>query len=583
MEKNASPPRTAGRETIDTKNDPPSSPSKTPDIEAAMPPTALDETPALTKPKLVFLLVSVLTSMFLVALDRTIISTAIPQITDEFHSLPDVGWYGSAYLLTCCSFQLLYGKIYTFFPIKWVFLFSILLFEVGSTVCGAAPTSAGFIVGRAVAGVGAAGIFAGAIVCIVHAVPLEKRPRIQGLFGALFGLASIVGPLIGGAFTSNATWRWCFYINLPFGGIASAVIFYCLDVPDNANAKQPLKTKLKQLDGLGTAVLIPGVVSLLLALQWGGQTYQWDDRRIIVLLALAGVLLLSFVAVQVWKADTATIPPRIFHSRSVVAAVWSTINVGCSQYIYVYFLPVWFQSIKGSSAVTSGIQLLPLMLSMVLATIVGGFSTQKVGYYTPFAITGACLMSVAAGLLTTLQPDTPAGRWIGYQILYGFGMGLVFQAPNLAVQTVLPRRDVPVGTSLMFFSQLLGASLIVSIGENVLDNQLVKKFAGLPGFDPSLVTSGGATALLDELPADVRPLALPLYNEALRSVFRIGLVVSCLSVLGAAALEWKSILKKGPMGPPGAETEKAVPEEKKADSETTDKEMVGDAEKEVQV
>lgn len=292
----------------------------------------------MTKSKLVLLLVSVLTSMFLVALDRTIISTAIPQITNDFHSLPDVGWYGSAYLLTCCSFQLLYGKIYTFYPIKWVFLASILLFEMGSTVCGAAPTSTGFIVGRAIAGVGAAGIFAGSIVCIVHAVPLEKRPRLQGLFGALFGLASIVGPLIGGAFTSNVSWRWCFYINLPFGGIAMAVILYCLDVPDNTNAKLPWQAKLKQLDGLGTAVLIPGVVSLLLALQWGGQTYAWNDRRIIALLTLAGVLLCAFVAVQVLRADTATIPPRIFRQRSVVSAVWSTMCVGCSQYIYGGFL-----------------------------------------------------------------------------------------------------------------------------------------------------------------------------------------------------------------------------------------------------
>lgn len=215
------------------------------------------------------------------------------------------------------------------------------------------------------------------------------------------------------------------------------------------------------------------------------------------------------------------------------------------------------------------------MLSMVLATIVGGLCTQKIGYYTPFAIAGACLMSVAAGLLTTLQPTTPAGRWIGYQILYGFGMGLVFQAPNLAVQTVLPRRDVPVGTSLLFFSQLLGATIIVSVGENVLDNQLVKRLSGLPGFEPSLVTSGGATALLDALPADVRPLALPLYNEALRSVFRIGLVVSCLSVLGAVSLEWKSILKKGPAGSPGAK-EKPTPKEKKANEQAAT-ETAGDA------
>lgn len=262
--------------------------------------------------KVFLLLVSVFLSIFLVALDRLIISTvclpflqatelrvltnsgqAIPQITDEFHSLPDVGWYGSAYTLTCCSFQLLFGKLYTLYSVKVVMLTSVLLFELGSVVCGAAPSSTAFIVGRAIAGVGAAGIFAGCvsqpppslrppsllthmlfqIVSMVYAVPLEKRPKLQGMFGALFGIASIVGPLIGGVFTSKLSWRWCFYINLPFGGVAMAVIALCLKVPDRDTTKIPWTQKLAQLDVLGSAALIPGVVCLLLALQWGGNTY----------------------------------------------------------------------------------------------------------------------------------------------------------------------------------------------------------------------------------------------------------------------------------------------------------------------
>ncbi|KAL0255202.1 hypothetical protein SLS55_009732 [Diplodia seriata] len=211
----------------------------------------------------------------------------------------------------------------------------------------------------------------------------------------------------------------------------------------------------------------------------------------------------------------------------------------------LYFLPVWFQSIKGSSAVESGIQLLPLLLSMVLASILGGLTTTKIGYYTPLAIVGTCIMAVGAGLLTTLQVGTSEGKWIGYQILYGFGMGLCFQAPNLAAQTVLPTADVPVGTSLMFFSQLLGAAIFVSVGQNVLDNQLVSRLSGLlPGFDAKLVTEGGATSLLAGLPAHLREEGLVAYNEALRNVFRIGLILACLTVLGTAALEWRSVLKK---------------------------------------
>ena len=170
-------------------------------------------------------------------------------------------------------------------------------------------------------------------------------------------------------------------------------------------------------------------------------------------------------------------------------------------------------------------------------------------------------MCVGAGLLTTLQVDSSEAKWIGYQILYGFGMGLFFQAPNLAAQTVLPNKDVPMGLSLMFFLQLLGASFFVSIGENVLDNQLVRRLSGLPGFNSNLVTSGGATALVSSLPANLRSTILTAYNEALRDVFQIGLILSCLTVLGAATLEWKSVLKK-PKTDDGDESSQVADEKK---------------------
>ncbi|KAE8385299.1 major facilitator superfamily domain-containing protein [Aspergillus alliaceus] len=493
--------------------------------------------------KIWLLLISLMITMFLVALDRTIISTAIPRITNEFHSLDDVGWYGSSYLLTCCAFQLLYGKIYTLYAVKAVFLASIFLFELGSAVCGAAPTSTAFIIGRAISGVGAAGIFAGSVVCIVYAVPLEKRPKIQGLYGALFGLASIVGPLIGGAFTSKIIWGRCFYINLPFGAVAMLAIFFCLKIPDRPTTRVPRTEKLSQLDISGTLCLVPGIVCLVLALQWGGQSYAWNNGRIVALFTVMGILLLAFVGIQVFWTRTATIPPRIFKQRSIISGFWATLCVGSSQYIIVYFLPIWFQSIKGVSAVNSGIQLLPTMLSLVVGSLASGLTTPKIGYYTPFAISGSCIMSIGAGLLTMLQVHTVEAKCIGYQILYGFGMGLCFQQPNLAAQAVLPALDVPIGLAIIFFSQLLGAAVLVPVGENVLANQLLKRLSGIDGIDPSLITSTGATSLLDSVPAGLRDTVLDAYNESLRKVFQVGLILSCLSILGNATLEWVSVLK----------------------------------------
>ncbi|KAI1259344.1 major facilitator superfamily domain-containing protein [Xylariaceae sp. FL1019] len=491
--------------------------------------------------RLALVLSSAFVSIFLVSLDRLIVTTAIPAITDQFHSLPDVGWYGSAYLLTSAAFQLLFGKLYGFYPIRAVFGSSVILFEVGSAICGAAPNSIAFILGRAIQGIGSAGIFAGGIVIIVYAVPLEKRPLYQGLFGAVFGVSSILGPLVGGAFTSNVTWRWCFYINIPFGVVAFIVIIVFLRVPDRPETRISTKAKLSQLDALGTAALIPAVVSLLLAVQWGGLTFPWNDRRVIALLTLGIFLFIVFVLVQSFLPKTATIPPHILKQRSIMAGFWATLTAGSQLMIFVYYLPIWFQAIKGVSAVNSGIRLLPTTLALVLASISNGVFISKIGYYTPTMILGSVLVTIGGGLLTTLQVDTGAGKWIGYQILYGLGQGLCFQAPNLAAQTVLAQKDVSVGASLMFFTQILGGAIFISVGQNVLDNQL-----GFPGFSASIIKNGGATELINSLPADLRPDALVAYNESLRVVFQIGLILAALSVLGAVAMEFRSVKKNKP-------------------------------------
>jgi hypothetical protein len=180
---------------------------------------------------------------------------------------------------------------------------------------------------------------------------------------------------------------------------------------------------------------------------------------------------------------------------------------------------------------------------MVVASISTGFVIHRVGYYTPFLIGGVCFMSVGAGLLTTLQIDTPEAKWIGYQILYGFGMGVASLVPNLAAQTVLPKADVPIGASLMFFSQLLGGSIFVSVGQNVLDNQLLQRLASVPGFTPEMIESSGATTLTD-FPASTKTTVLVAYNEAIRQVFLAGLVLACLTMISALAMEWRNT-KKG--------------------------------------
>ncbi len=279
----------------------------------------------------------------------------------------------------------------------------------------------------------------------------------------------------------------------------------------------------------------------------------------IALLTLGIALLIAFVLIQIWKPDTATVPPRIYMQRSIAAGSFAAMCIGAQMMIFVYFLPIWFQAIRGVNAVDSGIRLLPMVLPMVASSIFTGALVSRIGYYTPFMIVGSCIISIGAGLLTTLQIDTSDARTIGYQILYGWGLGQTFQAPNLAAQTVLTRQDVPIGSSLMFFAQLLGGAIFISVGQNVLNNQLLDRLSSLPGFDPSLLTSTGATTLISHLPDSLKQAVLSAYNDSLRVVFQVGLIMSCVGILGALAMEWKSVKKnsaqerrRGRAGSPGS-------------------------------
>lgn len=284
-------------------------------------------------------LVSLCLSVFLVALDQTIIAPALGAITTEYGSTKDIGWYGSSYMLTMTALQPMYGNIYRLFDIKPTFLSAVALFELGSLVTAVAPTSVVFIVGRAIAGVGTAGIFSGSMVILSYTMPLRKRPAMFGVFGGLWGISSVVGPLLGGAFTDKVTWRWCFYINLPIGGIAMVAIFFFLRILRNDNPNnETYMARILQLDLIGATILIPDIIMLVLALQWAGAEYPWSHPKIIGLLVGAVVIAFIFAGVEIWQQDKSLLPPRFFKNRNVLSAMMFSLFVGAYFFPIVYYL-----------------------------------------------------------------------------------------------------------------------------------------------------------------------------------------------------------------------------------------------------
>ncbi|KAI9731054.1 MAG: MFS sugar transporter [Cirrosporium novae-zelandiae] len=518
--------------------------------------TALEEAKALdnleeepeypTGVKLAIVTLALCLAVFLMALDNTIIATAIPKITDQFKALDDVGWYASAYLLTTCSFQLLFGKFYTFFKIKYVYLTAISIFELGSLVCGVAPTSTALIVGRAIAGVGSAGIFSGSLIIVAYTVPLHKRPIYTGLIGGMYGIASVAGPLMGGAFTDHVSWRWCFYINLPIGAVAMLVIIFFFKSPPRKDERSVgFSERVQQFDPIGTIVFIPAIVCLLLALQWGGSKYAWNSWRVIFLFVVAGILLITFVLVQLWKGETATVPPRILNQRTMAFASWFSFCLGSAFFCLVYYIPIWFQAIKGVSATKSGIMNLPMILGVVIMSMMGGGLTTAIGYYTPFYYLSTIFMAVGAGLLTTFETDTGHAKWIGYQFIFGGGVGFGMQQSIIAAQTVLALKDISIGTSVVMFIQTLGGALAASIAQSVFSNRLVSGLVReVPGINPAIILDVGATKLRDVIDPSKITQVLSAYNDALTSTWYVAVAFGALSALGAAGIEWRSVKGK---------------------------------------
>ncbi|KAK4188524.1 major facilitator superfamily-domain-containing protein [Podospora australis] len=520
--------------------------SHTPDIQDRI--VEVEESSWVTGIPLVCLMAGLMLAVFLVSIDRTIISTAVPYITSEFKSTPDIGWYGSAYLLTACAFQPLFGRIYTLFSVKNAYLVGMFLFELGSLLCGVAPNSMCLIVGRAIAGVGCAGILTGSFVVVSVAIPMHLRPIFMAVVGLMFGIGASVGPLLGGVFTDLVTWRWCFYVNLPVGAATVVALIFFFHPKKHTHAHRGLVDRLLNLDILGNILLLGASIMLFLALEYTTIGIPWGSAWIIGLLVGFGLVSFLFAAWQWWKGEEALMPPRIINQRTVAASCGMAFMTFGALINLTYFLPIWFQAVKGDSAIQSGVNMIPYFVVNAFVSLIAGVLVSLVGYVTPPAIIGSAIGTVALGLLTLLNPDTTRAQWIGFEILASAGFGLSIQQGFVAVQTVLGEEDMAIGTAAVVASQSLGGAIFLSVGNSVFQSQLLKASGAaiLPGIDIKEAIDAGAASFRQFIPADELPLMLEVYSGAITKVFTVGIPLGVLAAIFACFIEWKSVKPETP-------------------------------------
>ena len=495
----------------------------------------IDEaTGRLTNRQLQLVFAGLISGVLLAALDQTIVATALPTIVGDLGGLAHLSWVVTAYLLASTTSTPLYGKISDLYGRKTVFQAAIVIFLVGSALSGLAQSMGQLIAFRAVQGLGAGGLMALAIAIIGDVVSPRERGRYQGYIGAVFAVASVAGPLLGGFFVDHLTWRWAFYVNLPVGVAALLVTSVALDLPFRRTGHT--------VDYLGAALLVAGVTCVLLVTVWGGDRYEWGSPTILGLAAM-GALLLGAFAVQEQRTSEPVLPPRLFRDPVFRVATATLFLIGVAMFGAIVFLPLFLQVVVGASATSSGLLLLPLMAGIVASSVVVGRVISRTGRYRWYPVAGTALMTIAMGLLATMDANTSRTTASWYVAVLGVGLGTVMPVMILAVQNAVDQRDLGTATSAATFSRSMGGSFGVALFGAVLASRLAHQ---LPGVDPEALQA--SPSQLRTLPPAAHQLVVEAVAQSLHVVFLAAIPVALAAFLVVLFLRERPLRESAHIG-----------------------------------
>lgn len=489
----------------------------------------------LTGARLIATLIAAALSIFLVSLDSTIISTAVPGIVDEYRRLDHVVWYGTAYMLGMATTQAFWGKAFSCWSLKYVFLVALCIFEVGSATCALAPNSAIFILGRTIGGTGGAGVAAGTFLVIAVSVPPRERPMKLGILSVCFVLAAVSGPLAGGALTTHISWRACFYVGLPVGGISLGFILLLFTTPAHALPKvSSTSQKMLQLDFAGMAATVAFGSCLVLALQWAGVTMTWSSGPVVGCLVGSGLSAIFLIVIETRLGDLGGLSVRLMRQKTIAFQLIFSLAVSGTYYIDLYYFPVFFQMVKGTDAAESGLQTVALVGASATVAIVTGVLLSQTAEYQGIMLASSILTTIGSGLVLILDPDSTTVACVGYQIILGCGLGMSIQLSIVVCQNVVQACDLTRGNTLALWIQLLGGAMVLAIAQSAVANGLL---AALPEHAPtvspsSVIAAGPAELRRQFTQQQVHEVGLA-YMSGLRNAFGIALGLSCTAFVFA--------------------------------------------------